>query len=398
MNPASQRCTLARFRVRLASLVLFVAAGCSPGVNTQYGRSRNDSINGTGVLAGLFRDRGHEVRAALRLTDELRAWADVIVRFSTSPGPPPKDEAEWYAHWLDEHSGRRVVYVTRDYDAEPDYWRRARAQLPENAPDRLRDRIDEELKGAEKWADHLPVRHKATARPDEWFSVKPGAKGKLGLRKPRVCKQLGGPWSKDVVAKDVALVRDDTLKAESETVLLTGDGETLVMSWTRPNDNRVLAVASGAFLLNAALATHPARAALAGRVIDWASLSGEEDEGDDGKSVVKRVAFVEGSFVTAGRGGQLSFFDIVRNLWPFLIVTLQCLALGVAATLSMALAMARNRREEPSGADRPVAHPEALGALLERTTQAREARSILETYRRWRSGPSSRPHKPGASG
>ena len=72
-------------------LVGFAISGCGPGVDTGYGRARSQSINGTSVFADLFRERGHQVRSAVRLSDELREWADGIVRFAQTPGPPAQD-------------------------------------------------------------------------------------------------------------------------------------------------------------------------------------------------------------------------------------------------------------------------------------------------------------------
>lgn len=384
---------------RFAVLLTLAIAGCSPGVDTTYGRSRSASINGTGVVAGMLRQRGHEVRAAVRLTDELRDWADVVIRFAVRPGPPPKDEAAWYDGWLAGRPGRRVVYVPYDYNAGPDYWNRAREQLPSDAPERLRRRVDDAHDQADRWPGRLPPSYKETASPDSWFAVKPaGRKSVSSTRDAWVCDRLGGPWAKGVDAKAAALVRDDALKANAETVLLTGDGEPLAMSWTLPNDSRVLALASGTFLLNAALAGRPARWPLAWRTVDWAGNDGDEDEGEAGHVVPRRVALVEGAFVTAGQSGPPSVFDVLRNLWPFLVVTLQSLALGVAATLALALGLRQPRNEGGSDADRPVAHPEALGALLARTSQVREARAVLEAYRRWRFGPSGRGSGPPAAG
>ena len=389
-------CTVGRGALAwpVVATLLLALSGCSPGVDTTYGRSRVASINGTGVLAEMFRERGHQVRAAVRLTQELHDWADVIVRFSTHPGPPPKDEAEWYGKWLDANPGHRLAYIPYDYNAGPDYWTRAREQLPSTASERLRERVDEALEKSEKWPVHLlpPFKEKAGAR--EWFAVKASTKGRLPTRSPRVCKTLGGPWATGVDAGKAALVRDDTLKAESETVLLKGDSDPLVMSWNRPNDSRVLVAASGTFLLNAALVARPARWPLAWQVVDWASFDGNEDEGEVGRPVPKRVAFVEGSFVTAERLATPSILEILRRLRPFLIVTLQSLLLGMATCLSLALSLRKPRREEPTGADRPVAHPEALGALLARASQGREARAILEAYRRWRTAPAGRGHGP----
>ena len=46
-----------------------MVAGCGKQVETSYGRLRTQSVNGTEVLAGLFRSRGDQVRGAVRLID-----------------------------------------------------------------------------------------------------------------------------------------------------------------------------------------------------------------------------------------------------------------------------------------------------------------------------------------
>ena len=188
----------------LLALAVLGVAGCGPGVETKYGRSRSVSVNGTGVFADLFRAEGDQVRPAVRLTDELREWADVIVRFAPAPGPPPREEAEWYNRWLNEFPERRLVYVTRDYEATEEYWARALDQLPANATARTRERIEEARKEAEDWPDHLPPATKKVA--DDWFTVKAG-------RSPTICSKLAGPWARGVNPKKAALTRHQALKA-----------------------------------------------------------------------------------------------------------------------------------------------------------------------------------------
>lgn len=375
----------------VALTAALMVSGCAPGVETSYGRSRTRSVNGTGLVAGMFRQRGHEVRTAVRLTDELHNWADVIVRFATRPGPPDLDEAGWYQTWLDAAPERRLVYVPRDYDAEADYWTRVREQLPANASERLRERVDEALDRAERWPSRMPPPAPEQAGPGDWFAVQSAGKAAMSsARKATICDRLDGPWSSGVDVRGAALVRDDTLRANDETVLLSGDDRPLAMSWNTPNGSRVLVVASGTFLLNGALAGRPARWPLAWRTVDWAGQAWGDETEEAGPVTPRRVAFVEGRYVTGEAAGPPSIFDVLRNLRPFLIVTLQALALGVAATLSMALSLRKRRGEEGSDADRPVAHPEALGALLARASQASEARAVLETYRRWRTSPTGR--------
>ena len=404
-----------RARSALALAVSLIVAGCSPGVDTSYGRSRSTSINGTGALAGMVRDGGHEVRAAVRLSDELSDWADVLVRFSPVPGPPPRDEAKWYADWLNHAPGRRVIYVPHDYDSAPEYWARVLEQLPKDAPSRLRERVEEARDLSKGWDEALPSRPEKVAAAEDWFATKPfgpdpgkkpGPAPAAGKPKGRgkaagsslisytpipehVCKTIGGPWASGIDAGQAGIPVREVLKVDSEEVLLKGDGEAIAMSWTRFNDCRVLVVANGSFLLNASLAANPARRPLAKHVVDWAGYSGEEDEGTAGLTVPKRVAFVEGAFVLSGDAEGPSVFRLL-GIDPFGRFAAQLLALGLVACLARAPRLGRPRTEEPSGVDRPVAHPEALGALLARTGQAREARLILESYRRWRTGPSTR--------
>ena len=75
------------------------------------------SLNGTSVLSeDACEHSGHEVRAAIRLNEELADWAGGIVRFAPYPGPPAEDEAAWYRDWLAGAPDRWLIYVVRDFD------------------------------------------------------------------------------------------------------------------------------------------------------------------------------------------------------------------------------------------------------------------------------------------
>lgn len=349
--------------------ISLVSSGCGTRIETSYGTSRSTSVNGTSVLAGLFRARGHEVRVASRLTEELNEWANVIVRFSQTPGPPPKDEADWYMNWLHDEPGRRLIYVPRDYDATAEYWQHALDQLPANATERTRERIREAKAEVVGWENDLPTPAKTPAPAQLWFTVEtPGVSA--------ICKKLSGPWAVGIDPAKVALTRHQTLKTDHKDVLLSGDDKPLVVEWVAGDEGGVLVLANATFLLNVPL-TEPARWPLAERVMSWA----EADEPIHGSPL--RVAFVERRNVTADPAGPPSIFDL---LWvaPFGRVSTQLLVLGLAACLARAPRLGRARPEPTSDAERPVAHPEAIGWLLAKTRQAGSARSILEQYRRWR--------------
>ncbi len=353
---------------RYFSMALFAAAvllvsGCGQPLDTSYGRLRGESINGTGALAELLRDEGHTVRTAVRLTDELHEWANVIVRFAPYPGPPEREEAAWYLNWLNAQGGRKLIYVPLDYEAESEYWNDVLEHLPKDVDSTIRTRADRLRKETSRPFRRFARKPKDVGEAAEWFTVDdPKAAA-------QVCKSLEGPWAERVDPAKAAVAHHETLNAGSALILLKGDGAPLAMQKTRFNDSAILVVANGSFLLNAAL-LKPARRPLALRVAQWPGGPG------------RQVAFAEGNSVL-GDDSPPSVFALLR-VPPFGWVAGQLLVLGLAACLARAPRLGRARPEPASGEDRPVAHPEALGALLARTRQADDARAILDAYRRWR--------------
>jgi hypothetical protein len=358
--------------VLLATLTL-AASGCGGGVDTTYGRQWSRSVNGTSVMADLLRQRGHTVRSATRLTDELQGWADVIVRFAQAPGPIAREEADWYSKWLAQNHDRSLVYIPEDYNAEAEYWDRALEQLPANATQRTRDRVKEARLAVQPWEKFLGPPTTKPAPAAQWFAVE-------AAKPSTVCKKLTGLWAKEIDPARAALTVHQALKVDAERVLLTGDGKTLVMDWDLDNGGRVLVVASGVFLLNLPL-TEPARWPLAVRTAEW--IEGDESD-DSSRHTPRKIAFVEGSWLS-GSAAAPSVFALLR-ISPFTVIMPQFLVLGLVVCLARAPRLGRARPDDPSDADRPVAHPEALGALLARTGRASEAHALLDAYRRWRTG------------
>ena len=167
---------------------------------------------------------------------------------------------------------------------------------------------------------------------------------------------------------------------------MDGEGYILAMTWTLDNDSAILAVANGSFLLNGAL-LNPARRPLAARVVEWI--------GD----APKHVVFLDGGNLMDSQeaAGELGPFHLL-GIFPFNWIVAHLAAFGLLAALARAVRLGRPRPEPPSGADRPSAHPEALGGLLARTRQAGAARDLLDAYRRWRHPattptPSTRVHR-----
>jgi hypothetical protein len=360
-----------------------MTTGCAPAtIDTTYGRSRGESINGTGVLAELFRASGHEVRTAVRLTKTLGEWASVIVRFAPTPGPPEKAEGDWLLRWLNETPGRKVIYVPHDFSAEPEFWTAMLAAEPEGTPASVIERIKDYAQTSKGWHTSLPNRPKQVASAEDWFAVE------AKPRNPSLCARLEGNWAEDIDPKAAALTKHETLKIlHNEEALLQGDGEPLVLTWSYYNGNEAMAIASATFLLNASL-LNPARRPLAAKVVEWV---GDEP---------RHVAFLEGSYVLAeNKSSSFSFLELAR-VEPFGWVGIHFLGFGLLYCLARAARLGRPRPEPPSGVERPAAHPEALGTLMARTGQSDVARSLLDAYRRWRqptpgtSRPGSPSHPP----
>jgi hypothetical protein len=356
-----------RSRIRLATLSilgLLAMGGCGAGPEIGYGRSSGKSLNGTGVFSGMVRRSGHEVRVARRLTDELLDWADAIVRFAPRPGPPGHEEANWYMEWMKLTSDARLVYVVRDYDAEPEYWRLVLQDLdPGSEADRARrEEAEESLERAEKRAAQRPEKEESPADPDEWFTTGSADES------PRPSGKLTGPWAEGVEA---SIPVHEPLKSGDRDVLLLADDRAVVMQQSPDGDSWLLVVANGSFLLNLPLAM-PERRPLAAHVVEWLGPQ------------PRHVAFVEGSSVLGGPDTPPSLFDLLGRIASFRWVAVQFAVFGFLACLARAPRLGRPRPEPGEEVTRPVAHAEALGGLLRKARGITVARGLIDSYRRWR--------------
>jgi hypothetical protein len=346
-------------------LALGAVPGCSRGPETIYGSSRGSSVNGTGAFADLLRLQGHEVRTAWHLTDELAGWANVVVRFASIPGPPDHEEAQWYADWLESEPGRSLVYVVRDYDAEAEYWTLVVDQLSAPTEAGLRSEAETRRDRASHWTSRLPNKAAKAADAESWFMVD------RPVDPMAPCKTLAGPWADSIDARQAAIPLHEPLLARNQDVLLTGDGHVLAMQWRMGRGRNVLAFANGSFLLNLGLVNR-ARRALAEETAAWI--------GD----APRRIAFVDGPSVVGDARGPKSLIELMRDDSRIRWVILHLGLFGLVACLARAPRLGRPRPDPPSEADRPAAHAEALGSLLEQARAGAVARSILAAYHRWR--------------
>ena len=361
-------------------IVCSTFAGCgSREIETAYGRSRGKSINGTTVLAELMRDRGHTTRAAVRYSEALGDWAQVIVRFAPFPGPMSQPEAAWLERWLAAGSGRQLIYIPRDYEADAEFWTRMMAAAPPGTVNPAATKLEAQRDQLRHLETPRLEKAKNPASERNWFTTEPSNPTRPA--EEMTAQTLGGPWAEGIDPAAAALPIHEAIRAENnEDVLLTGEGRKLVVAWPYSNDQdedgSVLIIANGSFLLNAALLNR-SRRSLATQVVDWIG------EGP------RHVAFVEGASVAdAADEAESSPFHLL-TVEPFDWIIAHLAVFGVLLCLSLAVTLGRSRSEPLDAIERPSVHPVALGAILARTRQLAYAQELLVNYRRWRHPPTS---------
>ena len=306
------------------------------------------------MFAAMLRSDGHEVRTAIRLSDELAEWADGIVRFAPYPGPPDWKEAEWYKEWLDGNRDRWLIYVVRDFDTVGEYWQNVWEGLSEtNEPERKTEAAERQLRGRD-WVSRLPKKAKDSADPYTWFEVDDAS------HPPRTCASLAGDWATGIDAATADLTMHESIRSHRHSVLLEADGKPFVLEKTI-GAGRLLAIANGSFLLNEGV-VNPARRPLAKHVLGWVGGGSE------------RVVMVDGPSVL-GEERMPSLWDLLWRIPPLRWIAIQVGLAALLAALARAPRLGRPRPDPPSGADRPAEHAVALGALSEDQSDRRGSRT-----------------------
>ncbi|MEX0978303.1 MAG: hypothetical protein WDZ48_05605, partial [Pirellulales bacterium] len=293
-------------------MLLTLLCGCmDQELDTYYGRHEipalSASVNGTDVLAEMFKTAGHDVYFRRTLvTSEMEA-ADTIVWFPNDYAVPTAEACEWFENWLYESPGRTLVYVGRDFDAAPLYWKHMKARV---GKDQIRGYELRELYA--KSAASRPSNLKETDLKCEWFRFEPDA--------TRDADKLAGPWAKDIDgAKSEIQLGTKLIPDRAGKRLLTASGDRLATQFSRRfwEGGRILLVTNGSFLLNLPLVNHEHRK-LAATLI--------AATGDPGQVV----------FLESGPGGppiDPAYADqslwTLFGAWPLNVILLQLAVAGV---------------------------------------------------------------------
>lgn len=236
----------------LAGLLVLLAAGCAEELPADYGRSAgSNSVNGTGVLADMFRSAGHEVSTWRWLSPRLYERAEVIVWFPDDYSPPSQEVIDWLDVWLSADPSRVLIYVGRDFDAAPLYWQRMLA----TAPAEWKAEVQSRLQSARSYAEPFRPGLSDTEQCD-WFTIE--------VKRRAAVKTLQGreDWLAGIDPTKVEIEWATRLiPPQHAEVLLSGDGQPLVSrypSWA-PEGGDLILVANGSFLLNMPLVNHEHR-------------------------------------------------------------------------------------------------------------------------------------------
>ena len=357
----------------LLAMLLATCVGCvEKDIDTRYGRRKGigyeKSVNGTAVLAEMIEQEGYEVVSWHALSPALEK-ADVIIWFPDNFNGPPEETRDWLEDWL-RHGGRTLVYVGRDYDAAPDYWKKILPTAPADQVSELQSR----KKDAEDQFtdDRLAIEQKP--RDYDWFRID----GKLKNRKVRT---LTGPWSEGIDASKVEIELNGRLRPSGGETLLSstdGKGRRDVLVRRRQTvwwgDSQLVIIQNGSFLLNLPLVNHEHRQ-LAGKLIEQI-----EDVNSVG-----RVVFLE----SGSEGPRITDQDPAARLptgshlidsEPFVYAVPNVLAVVILLLLSRWPIFGRPR--EPAGRSPSDfgRHVHSLGDLLARSRDVGYAKARLSQY------------------
>jgi hypothetical protein len=335
----------------LGGLALTVGGCAEQDLETSYGGQRSllstASVNGTDVFANLFTAAGHEVDSRRVLITSAMQSVETIVWFPDDFAAPEPDVCQWFDQWLSDGSGRTLIYVGRDFDAAPLYWRKMAPLAPPDQQQAFRSRASQAA---------LRARGRADANSDDlacdWFTIEPGDAGE-----PGDTGDLAGPWSQGIQADNAQLALGARLVPSIPARRqLTSGANLLVARARRPlgDGSQLILVANGSFLLNLPLVNHEHRK-LAGQLIAAVGPG--------------QVVFLE-----SGPGGPPIDPPQVDNslwtvfgAWPLNVVLLHLAVLGLIFCFARWPIFGRPRVSPDETTSDFGKHVDAMGELLRRT-------------------------------
>ncbi len=396
----------------------------------QSGIPGRDSVNGTAVLADMFRQAGHKVSTKRELTPSIQD-ADVLVWFPDDFHAPSEETVTWLEKWLYWHDGGILIYVGRDFDASLPYWEAVIPQTPKptdsntagsDAEESSRAKAapvvaESEITEMKKRQDEQTVEYRleravmGESVESAWYRYENGSQ-----RRP--ITTLSGPWSEGVDAAAAQIEVHGTMTAgtfeydERQVLLSSGDDELVVRFTTDSKyhdgedvfdffdgfeapdwegedirESELILITNGSFLLNAPLVNHENRK-LAGKLIERCA----------GR---KKIVFLESDASGLPLKKQEPPPEVpsslmVLTVWPINIILVHLAIVGIVFCFVRGPIFGRPRLLPVARLTDFGHHIAALGTLLAQTGDQRYAREKLAAYHQSQSGEAAK--APPASG
>jgi hypothetical protein len=373
---------------------VFMASRRVTQLPSTYGKRRGSeaaaSVNGTAVLADLFKRAGHRVTTMGRLSPKVND-SDIVVWVPDNFKPPTKEQRQFLEDFLEAGVNKTVIYVGRDYNAAVEYWDDVQPLVPERQTDEaLRRR-------AETRAAHEAARAKMPATEyARWFTARRDGK-------PRKVTKLSGEWADgidpakaeiylegrlDIPVSADRKAADPEIPADFED-LLSSEGDALITRITdeeKWGDGQVIVVTNGSLVLNYPLVNHEHRKIAGKLVAECGSAAGRVvfiESGPDGPAVLDKEP--------QSAGGPLDLLKV----WPLGPILMHLTVLGIIFCLARSPIFGRPKElPEPPTADFGK-HVAALGELLGRTKDQHYAQQRLTQYRQLAQRKSGKSHRKG---
>jgi hypothetical protein len=390
----------------LTCVCIATLVGCgSEELDGTYGKRRGSpggrSVNGTSVLAKMFEDAGHDVTTLKHLSPALERY-EVIVWAPDSFDPPSRAERRYLENWLMMGNNRLLIYIGRDFDAEPLYWKTVQPSAPAEQTKEVQRRLARAQ--SEYHSERTDMPKEAYCR---WFTVR-----RDGVR--RRVKSLRGPWSKNIDPEraeiylwgrfDAPVYSDLSLEpAEEEEddpfemyynndindwqygspdpedlpdfveVLLASKSDPLVTSVSEGYwpGGRIIVVTNGSFLVNYALINHEHRK-LASLLIDECGRDANVaflQSGPDGAPIRQEEAGTE--YPVAWKA---------LTVWPLGTILMHLAVLGILFCFARAGIFGRAKTLPPDATSDFGKHVKSLGELLALTRDHDFAKRRLQQY------------------
>lgn len=347
----------------LSALIFFSVVGCgkSNNLDSSYARTNGKSINGVSSLKEVLESRGHEVKAAWGLDEEVFDSAHVIIRLADRPGPPGSEEAKWYDGWLLSDNTNLLIYAPGRADWTVNYWQQA-VEKPDPSWDE--DRKSAYKRNLNRARTRSDLRKPAAKNPPQspaWFKTEKIDNGKVVMP----IFEWFGEWSGEGMVWPVKEVLNfppgHSLLKYREKPVVTEYGQRLYL-------------ANAGFFLNGGL-VHPGNRQLTEKLIDWL----EEQHPDC------LVVIVAGDDPMADPDEGNALWKFLTT-WPSSTLAAHLIILGLLGCWCRAIRRGPAREPETRQWQQFSLHAKAVGRLLEKSSDLQSAATdTFERYAKWRS-------------